>query len=166
MAVRPRGVKTAQLPTWNIKNMASGGFETGAIGLGDSLAFGLYNDANDGSWIVLWDLVMHYFPFDGAGATKLIDVGHVEGYDNNSLTKGAPLVATAAALAGSTWFEHNYQDFTDDYLYLVGANGMFQWNHDWPLGAIPPGWSLVAITDGEPLSLISYNFIWEVTRSL
>ena|SRR5258708_3799513 len=166
MRRQPKGTFVHNAPSFELRNMASGGLVSGNIALGDSIAFGLYNDATDGRWIVLWDLKMHYSPFDGGGDIHLVNVGHLQGNNGNPLVAGSPLVALQPRLPGSTWIEHNFQDFTDDYLYLIGANGTFQWEHDWPLGAIPPNWSLVAIADGNAANRIGFNYIWEVVAQI
>lgn len=146
--------------------MASLGIHTGGIGLGDSHAFGVFNNSIDGSWLVLWDFKFHFWPSDTGNTCFLIDMGHLQGHGGNPLTPGRPLVALAGQVDGAVWDQANFQDFTDDFIYFTGNPGTFSWNHDWPIAAVPPGWSLVAITDGNPITEITVNFIWEMTPAI
>lgn len=164
---RPKGSIARHLPDWNLAGMMSGGIQYSPIVLGDSHAFGVYNNSTRGYWLVLWDLAVTFQPSGALNNIQLIDVGHLSGHANQTLTAGAPLVATAGPKSGQTWTQANFQDTTDDFLYLPMQDGKYQWPHDWPLAAVPSGWSIVVITDGNAAgSGAVVNFVWEITDQL
>ena len=164
---RPKGSLVRTLPDWHFANMASGGIQFSPIVLGDSHAFGVFNDSAQGRWLVLWDIAVTFFPAGGIGAINLIDLGHLSGHDGQALTPGSALGGTIPSPGGQTWHEANFQDHTDDFFYLAMQNGQYHWPHDWPLAAVPSGWSIVAILDGNPASAgVVVNFVWEITANV
>jgi hypothetical protein len=159
---RPKGVVVRSLPDWNSTNLMSGAqFNLGAT-VNHTSDAGLYNDATDGSLLVLWHLsvAVSYvvnttitLPAALAGFTVL----------NPGGSAASNLYNSQPARAGAVWSGFDIFDTTalDDEWVFPLSGGAYQWPHEWPIAIIPPGMSFALEVNG-PCGLAWFSFIWEV----
>jgi hypothetical protein len=158
---QPKGVLTRTLPDWNSASLmcGSGG---GSAAAGHTYDAGVWNNASDGSLLVLWDLtiaasyatVTNNTSPDALGGFSPLNPGGGAGIN---LYNGQP------AKAGQVWsgFDtFNVVGFDEEYVFPL-KSGAYQWPHNWPIAIINPGFGF-AIEMLGPIHSVDTGFIWEV----
>jgi len=162
---RPKGVIIRPLPDWQGRQMMMGDSSNTELDTGVGQV-GLYNNATDGSILVVWDLATNLAPKIGAaapvcGCTVVMAKGLTSA---NQQTR--PLHSEGINFPGVCWTIQPVGSglLPADYTTLQ-APGTWNWPHNWPFAYIYPGWSLVTQYN-QDLQLFHSSFVWEAVRNV
>jgi hypothetical protein len=167
---RPKGSVTRPIPDWQLRNMAAGGI-TGRTGAGTFEDLGLFNDSTDGSYLVLWDVLITVGAPQNANPSLPSVIGKLiagsEGISTTGLSqpRGYPLVGASGSPPGAFWDNLTPSGLTTPAYQFMDDARVWQWQHDWPFAAIPPRFSYVVELFGDT-SGWSFSCVWEATRDI
>lgn len=162
----PKGVVARSIPDWKtgqlhaLNNAGTGG------GLGTNNGAGLFNDARDGSMLVVWHLEASIRAVASPSTQQLFTLGFLNGNAGAITTQGQPLDTSQPWLGGSCFAIPGGASLTtNDFMDLSVLTGYWTWPHDYPICVVRPGQSLICNAFG-PVQDWDVNFLWEVTKAL
>src|SRR5216684_2670500 len=99
-----KGTVVQHWPAFYLSNMAGSSFGVGPVALGDIIAVGLQNTADDGSWLVIWDVQVFTRP-SGAASVLVVDFAIMGGRTGSFFADEPtnPLTSRAGKLPGVVW---------------------------------------------------------------
>ena len=144
MPRRPKGSVIRFDPDWDpFRMMYANDFVTlaSATPVQD---IGLYNNATDGSMLVVWDASLMIATAPGViPGTSTINWGVAAQKPVTNPTAGFPLIPNAPTGPGIVWENHNSPGVNNVPFICVEDPDHWEWPHSWPMCYIPPGYSLV-----------------------
>lgn len=150
--------------------MSAGG-ETGQSGTGIFEDLGFFNNATDGSWLILWDVLITVAAPQNANPSLPSVIGNIiqgtEGINVPGLSQPAGYNVTGAAqqLPGFFWDNTTPNGLTTPAYQFMDDARVWQWPHDYPFAAIQPGWSFVVELFGDTAGW-SFSCVWETSSDL
>lgn len=174
MARKPPGSIIRTLPDWNSRNMQAAAAIVGGIPNSTFAACGLYNNASDGSTLVVWHASVSYFPGLPGGQVASVFRGSFQqgpisnvGAGQGVLFQGQPQLAGQIFVANP--YANPHTEFLSFPLYGATATATpmsWEWKHDWPLAYVPPTWSFVIDNDENGAVNCEIGFIWERVKDI
>lgn len=162
---RPKGIVVRHIPDWNSNWVGFSSLFAGGTGT-STQTLGLFNNANDGSYFVVWDCTMSIGPVVAASvplgnAVWQIAKAPITGFTdpcapiNPMSPMGTPygLIVSGFNTSGIDPNAAVYQSLDDI--------GTWVWPHDWPMCVVPVGYSLIA-TYGLTNAQASFSVMFEV----
>jgi hypothetical protein len=170
MARSPKGTIVQPLPSWNIRQMSAGADGIGPVSLGQIICVGLNNNAQDGSWIVVWDVQVFSIGGGTISSINVIDFNIMQGITkidgSANQNPGAPLVGAQAQLPGIVWLDIPFGESGRNIYSLSLPPYGYQWMHEWPMAAIMPGQSFAVFSDANAGTDFGATYTWEVVKPL
>jgi hypothetical protein len=168
MARRPKGSIVQSVPSFYPRRMQGAG--NGQVASpGNNPCVGLYNNATDGSWLVVWEF-QAAVSLPSATPTSNIQQISFSFQANNGNTgvqfPGIPLVYAQAQGPGTVWAHYNQGNGQAVLYSPANPNYVYGWMHEWPIAYIPPGSSLVCAADGSSFGFLNVTYIWEVVSQI
>jgi hypothetical protein len=168
MARKPKGSIVHSIPSWNPLNLLGTG--TGQVAsTGNNPCVGLFNNATDGSWLVVWEYQAAISLPSTTPTDNIQQISFSYQADNGNTRvqfPGIPLVDTAAQLAGTVWGKYNQGNGGIVFYSPANPNYVYQWQHEWPFAYVRPGHSLVCAGDGASCGFLNVTYIWEVVAQI
>lgn len=164
---RKTGVKIRTMPDWFSGNLYFGQFTGGTVAAYDEF-LALYNDSNDGSLFLIWDMTVT-IGRDKAGAIPFCSAaGQIQQGSTVSFGVSQPVGASIfygqSSTAGIFWQDTNPPGLSfTQYTFLDDA-GSWRWNHNFPFAVLQPGFSYVVEILGTN-SDCSISMVFERARS-
>jgi hypothetical protein len=152
--------------------MAAGTGSAYQAAAGNTL-FGVYNNANDGSWLAIWDVQASLI--GDTGNTGVHNINLLISATVNPTNAGSaavvysPILDEAAAVAGEFFGASPYNSvYWGDGFYnpQLPTTGFWAWQHEYPLCYVRPGHSFVVAGDSSYPAFYGFNIMWEAVRRL
>jgi len=144
--------------------MAASQYNTGPLALGQIGALGLFNDTQQGEWLVVWDVELTIFANPPGTTFPIVDATLGSGFTNtiSLIHPSAPLVSSGAALSGFCVGDRPLVESGKLFFSSAIPPAGYHWPHDWPFCAIQPGFSCTFYSDANPYYNFGLSIVWEV----
>ena len=164
MARTPKGSILRSIPDFYPERMMMGSAFVGTVSNFNYAAVALYNNASDGSLLVLWDFSIgspQPNSTTGPFVIRMLMLGSSIGGGTNP---GYPLVSGGPTLPGQINYINPFTNPHGEQASFVLTNFAYNWAHEWPAAVIKPGYSLAMVTDFNACVGLYASFMWEVVR--
>lgn len=162
----PRGTIVHSIPSFNPRRML-GAANGQAASSGHNPAIGLFNNATDGSWLVVWDFQAGIQLPAASNNIQSLSFSFIAGDGATGVQfPGTPIVDQQAGLFGTVWANYNQGNSNAVFYNPSNANYLYTWPHEWPLAYVRPGDSIVCAGDDSSSGFLTVSYLWEVVKEL
>ena len=165
----PKGTVVRAVPDWNSANVANyvGGSVEGPAAFAEN---GVFNNANDGSFLAIWDATISLIDLNTADGPDLFSGFSLYQATSPATGNGSPPINPTFGMPWGIGFFNAVPDAMGPETQFgpqFRGPATWSWPHNWPMCFVPSGWifSFQFNTAASSTGECGVSIYWEATKA-